>query len=484
MPEIELVVTGERVVTPKGVGPAAILVRGGRIEDVVSPPGELPGPGVPRVDAGDAVVMPGVVDVHVHLNEPGRTEWEGFESAGRAAAAGGVTCLVDMPLNSSPVTTNVVALEAKRAAARGVCAVDHAFWGGLVPGSGEDLASLLEAGVPGVKAFLVDSGIEEFPPVGEEELRPAMRTLAAYGKPLLVHAELPGPIEAATRAVRGAASVRAAPADGGGPSGGEGPGAPTPLDRGSVPDPRKYDTYLATRPPEAEPRAVAILLDLSMETGCQVHVVHVSTFQTLDVISAAKAEGVAVTCETCPHYLTFSAEEVPDGATEFKCAPPIRESWNREGLWRFVDSGAVDLIASDHSPAPPELRARETGDFLAAWGGIASLQLLLPAVWTEARRRGHGLPKLVRWLCEGSARLAGLEGRKGRIAPGRDADLVIWEPESSFRVAAGELYHRHALTPYLGRTLAGRVRSTYVRGVPVYADGRPTGLRPGREATA
>lgn len=478
MTDPDLVVAGRRVVTPEGVRPAAVVVREGRIAAVV-PPGEVPA-AARRLDAGEAVVMPGVVDVHVHVNEPGRTRWEGFETAGAAAAAGGVTTIVDMPLNSSPVTTAVPALEAKVEAARRACRVDFGLWGGVVPGNLDALESLLDAGVLGLKCFLVDSGIEEFPPVDGEILRLAMPVLARRGVPLLAHAELPGPIQAAARrAAGGSAGER----PGAGGSAGQGPGAGRPPGEGrgaGAPDPRSYAGYLASRPPEAEVEAAELLVRLAGETGCRVHVVHLSAAEALAPVDRARAAGTRVTCETCPHYLTFSAGEIPDGATEFKCAPPIRDGENRERLWEALAGRRIELVASDHSPCPPELKRPETGDFGEAWGGIASLQLLLPATWTGASRRGHGLEDLALWLCEAPARLAGLGDRKGRIAEGHDADLVVWDPDAAFAVDPGRLHHRHAVTPYAGRRLRGRVLHAFVRGVPVVADGELTGERPGR----
>jgi len=446
------VVTGSRVVTPRGIGQAVITIAGGVIQHV-EPGGEAPS-GAERIDAGEAVVIPGVVDVHVHVNEPGRTEWEGFGPATRAAAAGGITTIVDMPLNSIPVTTTVSALRAKERAAADLAVVDYGFWGGVVPGNLDDLALLAAAGVLGFKCFLVPSGIPEFEHVTEAELAPAMRVLAQLGLPLLVHAELPEPIERATRL---AAHL----------------------------DPRSYGTYLASRPAEAELAAIDLMLQLSAETGCAVHIVHVSSADALVPLAAARRAGVAVTWETCPHYLTFAAEEIPDRATAFKCAPPIRERENRERLATALTAGLIDLVSSDHSPSPPSLKRLDEGDFHQAWGGISSLQLLLPATWTVARKHGGTLVDLARWLSESPAALAGIGRRKGRIAPGYDADLVIFDPDASFVVEQNKLHHRHRLTPYLDMTLRGVVRQTLLRGRPVYRNGevasRPSGQQLSRE---
>ena len=396
--------------------------------------------------------MPGLVDSHVHVNEPGRTEWEGFESATRAAAAGGTTTIVDMPLNSRPPTTSAGNFRRKLAAAEGKCRVDVAFWGGVVPGNAADLAALFGAGVVGFKCFLIHSGVEEFPHVTEDELRPALSELARLGATLIAHAELPGPVERALDAC-------CAPETGG--------------------DPRRYETFLRSRPRAAEDEAVALLVRLCRETGARVHVVHHSSADALPLLAAARAEGLPLTAETCPHYLRFAAEEIADGATEFKCCPPIRERENREQLWGALGRGLIDMVVSDHSPCPPALKRRDEGDFLQAWGGISSLQLRLPVVWTEARRRGHTLPDLARWLSHAPARLAGLERRKGAIAPGLDADFVIWDADATFRVTPELIEHRHKLTPYEGQTLRGVVAATYLRGERIYERGNfsetPTG---------
>jgi allantoinase len=451
MPSRDLVVRGQHVVTQSGVGAAAIQIRDGRIAGVRA------FDDVPRgcevVDAGDRVVLPGLVDSHVHVNEPGRARWEGFATATRAAARGGTTTIVDMPLNSVPPTTTLEGLREKLEAARGKCSVDVAFWGGVVPGNVAELGALFAAGVVGFKCFLIPSGVEEFPHVTEDELRPAMRELARMGATLIAHAELPGPVE------RALVSCCGADAEG---------------------DPRRYETFLRSRPREAENEAVKLLIKLCRETGVRIHVVHHSSSDALPLLRDAKAEGLPLTAETCPHYLFFAAEEVPDGATEFKCCPPVRERENRERLWQALGEGTLDMIVSDHSPCPPALKLREEGDFLKAWGGIASLQFRLPIIWTEARRRGHTLEDLARWLCREPARLARLDTRKGAIAAGMDADLVVFDPEASFTVAPEINEHRHKLTPYDGRELRGVVEATYLRGEKIYERGtfaeRPTGL--------
>jgi allantoinase len=429
---MDLVIRGWRVVLPEGVEPASLHVAGGVIRHVGSIDDTAAGP---VVDAGDAILMPGVFDSHVHVNEPGRTEWEGFATATRAAAAGGITAIADMPLNSLPVTTTLAALRSKEQAAQGTAWVDYALWGGVVPGNHGELEGMLDAGVPGFKCFLVHSGIDEFPNVTEKDLDLAMPILARRNAVLLVHAEVPGPIA-----------------------------EPRPS--------RAYAEWLRSRPHASEDQAVELMIRLAEKHRCQVHIVHLSSADALASIAAARARSVPITVETCPHYLTFEAETIPDGATQFKCAPPIREGANRERLWRGLGDGIIDLIVSDHSPCVPSLKAMDTGDYAAAWGGISSLQLALPAVWTQARARGVGIERLASWMCERPALLAGLGGRKGRIEVGYDADLVIWDPDATLTVDAAALCHKHAVTPYAGMTLHGVVERTFLRGDLVYDRGQ------------
>ncbi|GAA1804656.1 allantoinase AllB [Agromyces neolithicus] len=436
----DLVVRGERVLVGGEIVPATVAVRGGVIVSVTTDSGtdavlaSVSESAATRtiVLADDEVLIPGLVDTHVHVNEPGRTEWEGFASATRAAAAGGVTTIVDMPLNSIPPTTTVDALAVKRAAAEGAVFVDVGFWGGVVPGNLGDLAPLVEAGVFGFKCFLVHSGVDEFPPVTVDELEAAMRVLVdADDSLLIVHAEDAALID----------------------------GAPHPHST-------SYADFLASRPRAAEGAAIAAVIERAGRTGVRAHILHLSDADALDRIAAAKRHGVRLTVETCPHYLTLCAEDVPAGATAYKCCPPIREAGNRDALWRGLASGTIDFVVSDHSPAPASMKFAGDGDFAEAWGGIASVQLGLPLVWTEARRRGVALARVVEWMSQAPARRVGLDS-KGAIAPGRAADLVVFAPDERFTVDAEALEHRHPITPYDGRELTGVVRTTLLAGEPV-----------------
>jgi len=424
---MDLLVKSRRMVLPEGVRPASLHVRDGRIAAVGRHDAALAGARL--IDAGDDAVLPGLVDTHVHVNQPGRSEWEGYCTATEAAAAGGITTIVDMPLNSVPVTTTLRALREKQAALRGErISCDVALWGGVVPGNVAELEPMAQAGALGFKCFLIDSGIEEFRWVGEGDLRPAMRELARMGSTLLVHAEVQGPM----REPRG--------------------------------DPRAYRTYLESRPRASENEAVALAARLCRETRARTHIVHHSSADALETVRSVRREGLPFSAETCPHYLFFAAEEIPDGRTEFKCAPPIRERDNREALWAALADGTLEMVVSDHSPCAPALKKLEEGRFDEAWGGISGLQLSLAVTFTEAAKRGRGLGEIARWMSEAPARLAGLSARKGALRAGCDADFVIFDPEASFTVDPARLRHRHKLTPYAGRELRGKVKQVFLRG--------------------
>jgi allantoinase len=474
------------MIFPDAERPAAIHIENGIIERIVDYASDDP-TGARIFNAGDLAVSPGLVDTHVHINEPGRAAWEGFDTATRAAAAGGVTTLVDMPLNSIPATTTVAALQAKREAARAQCHVDVAFWGGVVPGNAGEIEALVDAGVRGFKCFLVPSGVAEFAAVNEDDLRDALPIIARRNVPLLVHAE--------SRRVIAECGLRTADSN---PQ--SNPQSAVRDPQSAVRDPQSYAAYLASRPPEAEVEAIRLMASLAAEYGAHIHIVHVSSAEGVEAIAAARAASVPITAETCPHYLTFAAEEIGDGATEFKCAPPIRASSHRDALWHGLGRGVLDLIATDHSPSPPELkRPDDVGDFVAAWGGIASLELSLAATWTSLNAQlstcgGERsklsletsklsletsklslesskltpLCRLARWMSAAPAALAGLGGRKGQIAPGFDADLVVWDPDVDGVVDAARLQQRHKLTPYAGRSLAGTVATTFSRGERVW----------------
>lgn len=439
MNKLDLIIRSRRVVTTETVRTASVHIRNG----VIAALGEWDeiSADVLLVDAGDAVVMAGLVDAHVHVNEPGRTDWEGFTTATRAAAAGGVTTLVDMPLNSIPPTTTLDGFAQKLAAANGRCWIDTAFWGGVIPGNTHELKPLLDAGVRGFKCFLVHSGVDEFPHVTETNLLEAMPELARLNSILLVHAEIAGPIENAAKELKGK-------------------------------NPRDYQTFLRSRPRESENRAIELMIRLCRETGARVHIVHHSSSDVLPLLKSAREEGLPLTVETCPHYLTFAAEEIPDGATHFKCCPPVRERENRERLWAALADGVIDMVVSDHSPCTPNLKLLETGDFLEAWGGIAALQFSLPVMWTQIEKRGFGLRELTRWMSAAPAKLAGLDKRKGRLEIGYDADIVIWHPEKEFKVVPEIIHFKNKITPYSGMNLRGIVEATYVRGEKVYNQGQ------------
>jgi allantoinase len=426
-------IISNRVITPGGLKKAVILLRDGVIVDVLS---SLPSEDIPSINIGDLVLMPGVVDPHVHINEPGRTNWEGFDTATRAAIAGGVTTLIDMPLNSAPVTTNVEALQEKIRATKGQLHANCGFWGGIVPGNENDIEPLISEGVVGFKAFLTHSGIDEFPNVTKEDLRKAMPKIARYKLPLLVHCEISDN------------EIRAL-------------GAPT-----------TYLNYLSSRPHEWEDNAISLMIQLCEEFDCPVHVVHLASANSLVQIEKAKQRGLPLTVETAQHYLYWNAEDIPDGATAFKCAPPIRKRSNKEQLWLGLRDGVIDFVATDHSPAPPEMKEIGTGNFMKAWGGISSIQFALPVLWTATKKQHSSLNDLAKWLCERPAYLPGLGRKKGKIEKGYDADFVSWDPDKQFVVSEEMILHRHKLTPYMGEKLYGVVTQTWLKGEMVYEGGK------------
>ena len=440
-----------RVVTPEGTRRAALLLEEGPegLVRAVCEVGELPAD-AEVIDFGERALLPGLVDTHVHINEPGRTEWEGFATATRAAAAGGYTALVDMPLNCLPETTTVAALEQKRAAATGQCTVDWAAWGGAVADNQADLLPLARAGVPGFKSFLIYPGCDGFAMIDREQLERALPAIAESGLPLLVHAELSGPIDAAMAKLQDA-------------------------------DWRKFATYLASRPDEAELAAIRMMIDLCRQYGFRLHIVHLATAKALAELNAAREEGLPITVEACPHHLHFAAEDIPDGATLLKCTPPIRGWANREGLWAGLRDGAIDMIVTDHSPCPVEMKRLDVGRFDLAWGGIASLSVALSVVWTDAHKRGFGLDDIARWMSSAPAALAGLSARAGALEAGREANFVVFDPDAEFTLTPEKLHYRHAISPYMGEMLRGVVVATYLRGEPVYQEGKFFSGARGRE---
>lgn len=432
-----------RTVLAGGIQEAFVMMENGIITGVSNtPPGTN---GYELVDVMDQLLMPGVIDPHVHINEPGRTGWEGFDTATRAAIAGGITTVVDMPLNSSPVTTTVKALEEKLAAAKNKLHANVGFWGGIVPGNENDLEGLIEKGVLGFKAFLTHSGIDEFPNATEADLRKAMPIIAKHRLPLLVHCELADSIERSSDQVR------------------------------------SYSNYLATRPKKWEDDAIALMIRLCEKYDCRVHIVHLSSSNSIEQISRARQKGLPITVETGQHYLYFNADQIKDGQTQFKCAPPIREKENNELLWEALKSGIIDLVATDHSPATPDLKELQSGNFMKAWGGIASLQFALPALWTAAKKRNIAFKDIVKWLCENPAKLIGKEKSKGKIAAGYDADLVVLNEAATFTVRENIIQHRHKLTPYLNEQLYGVVAQTYISGTKVYDNGKFVQLNTGKK---
>ncbi|MEO7983776.1 MAG: allantoinase AllB [Bacteroidota bacterium] len=429
----DVAIISNRVITPDGTRKAVVLIKRGRITGIVN---ELPAGDFSVTDIGDDVLMPGIVDPHVHINEPGRTNWEGFDTATKAAIAGGITSLVEMPLNASPVTTTAAAFDRKIHATEGKLHTNCGFWGGIIPGNENEIEPLVKKGVLGFKAFLTHSGIDEFPNVTEEDLRKAIPLIAKYDLPLLVHCELS--------------------------ANGQQPTANN----------KSYQEYLSSRPKKWEDDAIALMIRLCQEFHCRTHIVHLSSADSIGQIAKAKEQGLPLTVETAQHYLYFAAEEIKDRRTEYKCAPPIREKANQERLWQALKDGIIDFVATDHSPAPPGMKEKATGDFMKAWGGISSLQLALPVLWTAARQHDCSLSDIAKWLCWNPALLPGLK-RKGKIAKGYDADFVTWNPERSFVVSENSIYHKHKITPYLKEELYGVVGQTWLNGEKVFDETTP-----------
>ncbi|MEI9809279.1 MAG: allantoinase AllB [Bacteroidota bacterium] len=428
----DLGIQSDRVITPQGIIKAVVLIKDGKIAEVS--PG-LPQEDVRIVNIGNKVLMPGIVDPHVHINEPGRTDWEGFDTATKAAIAGGITTLVDMPLNASPVTTTANAFDEKIKAAKGQLHTHCGFWGGIIPGNEKEIEPLIEKGVLGFKAFLTHSGIDDFPNVTEEDLGKAMPIIAKYNLPLLVHCELSDPAHF------------------------------SPLTT------RLYKDYLSSRPKKWEDDAIALMIRLCEAFSCRVHIVHLSSADSIEQIAKAKQKGLPLTAETGQHYLYFNAEDIRDGQTQFKCAPPVREKANNERLWQALKEGIIDFVATDHSPAPPDMKETGSGDFMKAWGGISSIQFALPVLWTAARKQGGSLNDIAKWLCEKPASLPGLQYSKGKIQKGYDADLVVWDPEETFAVTGNMIRHKHKITPYLNEELYGVVKQAYLKGEKVFDNG-------------
>ncbi len=444
----------KRVVLPNGIQEAVVMLNEGLIVDVLS---ALPaGSNFQLIELGNKLLMPGVIDPHVHINEPGRTEWEGFDTATKAALAGGITTLVDMPLNSSPVTTTAKAFDEKMLAAQNKLHTNVGFWGGLIPGNENEIELLIQKGVLGFKAFLTHSGIDDFPNATEEELRMAMPIIAKYNLPLLVHCELTDS-EKITNNEFGITNIE------------------QPETRNN-----SYINYLNSRPKKWEDDAIAMMIRLCEEFNCRTHIVHLSSADSLAQIATAKQKGLPLTVETGQHYLYFTAEEIKDGQTQFKCAPPIREKENNDKLWQALKNGLIDFVATDHSPATPNLKEIESGNFMKAWGGIASIQFALPVLWTAAKKRNCTFSDLAKWLCENPAKLIGKENSKGKIEKGFDADLIVVDDEKTFVITENIIHHKHKVTPYLGKILSGVVEQTYLAGEKVYEDEKFIQLNKGK----
>lgn len=437
-----IVLHSNKTVLPGGIQNAYVIIEKGIITAVLnSLPANMQ---YETIELGDKLLMPGVIDPHVHINEPGRTEWEGFDTATKAALSGGITSMVDMPLNSSPVTTTAKAFDEKVNATTGKLHTNIGFWGGIIPGNENEIEPLIKKGVLGFKAFLTHSGIDDFPNTTEEDLNKAMPIIAKYKLPLLVHCEL------------------------------------TDNEQPTTANVQSYINYLNSRPKKWEDDAIAMMIRLCEKYNCRTHIVHLSSADSLEQIAKAKQKGLPLTVETGQHYLFFNAEQIKDGQTQFKCAPPIREKENNDQLWQALKDGLIDFVATDHSPATPSLKEIESGNFMKAWGGIASIQFALPVLWTAAKKRNCTFSEIAKWLCENPAKLAGLQNKKGKIEKGFDADLMVVDDEKAFTVTEGMIHHKHKVTPYLSEKLYGVVEQTYLSGEKVYEDGQFIKLNKGK----
>ena len=445
-----LAIKSSKTILPDHVGKAVVIIKDGLIVDITD---DFPAnDNCQRIDIADKVLMAGIIDPHVHINEPGRTDWEGFDTATKAAIAGGITTLADMPLNSSPVTTTANAFDKKMNATKNQLHTNCGFWGGIIPGNENDIEPLIEKGVLGFKAFLTHSGIDEFPNVTEDDLRKALPIIAKYNLPLLVHCELENGVKSQKPKVN-----------------------------------ISYNDYLDSRPKKWEDDAIALMIRLCEEFNCRTHIVHLSSADSLEQIAKAKQKGLPLTVETSQHYLYFNAEQIEDAClaagqdkTQFKCAPPIRERQNNESLWNALKDGTIDFVATDHSPAPPALKELPGGDFMKAWGGIASLQFALPTLWTTAKKRDCTLNHIAKWLCENPSKLIGKQTSKGKIQKGFDADLVIWDNENTFTVSEKMILHKHKITPYLDEKLTGVVEKTFLAGEEIFDNGNVIELNKGK----
>lgn len=436
--KFDLALKSKNIVTPTNIVEGIICCNEGKILSIKAYNSNIEN----IIDVGELFVLPGVIDPHVHINEPGRTEWEGFNTITKAAIAGGVTTLVDMPLNASPVTTTVVAFDAKIKATSNKLNCNCGFWGGVIPGNENEMEGLIKKGVLGFKAFLTHSGIDEFPNVTENDLRKAMPIIAKHNLRLLVHCELSKVL-----------SFQESESS--------------------------YLNYMNSRPREWEDNAIELMIQLSQEFNCKVHVVHLSSSNSIKKIQEAKSKGIPITVETSQHYLYFSSEEIGNGKTEYKCAPPIREKENNIKLYKALEENIIDFVATDHSPCTPNLKELESGNFMKAWGGISSIQFALSVLWTVVKNNNGSIHQLVKWLSENPAKCIGFKNTKGKIEIGFDADLIVLNPEEKFTVTESSIHHKNKITPYLNKLLCGVVHQTYLKSKLVFNNGEFITLQQG-----